>query len=252
REAYRSLLATAGITSQPDSYSEDALLLDEPVTVTSLPGFELGWCSVQDASAQLAAELLAPGRGQRVLDACSAPGGKACHLLERYPEINLSCLDSDKSRLAMVEDNLTRLNLQAEIVVGDARNPADWWDGELYDAILIDAPCTGLGVIRRNPDIKALRQAGDIDRLAKLQASILKGLWPCLRPGGTLLYATCSIAPKENSEQVGTFLKNHPAAVEREISATWGITQTQGRQILPTDGGGDGFFYALISKPLQS
>lgn len=249
---YRELLLEHGLESMAVMQSSQALRLEAPVNVELLPGFEQGWVSVQDASAQLAAELLDPNADHRVLDACAAPGGKSCNLLECYPNINLTCLDNDPERLLLVEDNLARLSLSASILTGDASDPDSWWDGNQFDRILVDAPCTGTGVIRRHPDIKLLRQKQDIEKLSRLQSQILSRLWPLLSPGGVLLYATCSIMPVENSSVVERFLNTTPDARELEIESTWGRKQPVGRQILPNIDGGDGFFYARVTKALQS
>jgi 16S rRNA (cytosine967-C5)-methyltransferase len=251
-DEYLILLGESDIEAERVVGLSQALRLVTPVNVDLLPGFDHGWVSVQDASAQLAAELLTPASGERVLDACAAPGGKACGLLEKYPGIDLTCLDSDEGRLTLVQENLERGELSAEIIAGDASDPDTWWNGELFDHILIDAPCSGTGVIRRHPDIRLLRREQDIRKLSALQKRILLGLWPLLRPGGTLLYATCSIIPAENSDNVVGIIESLPGAREQKIQAEWGQEQIIGRQLLPDLNAGDGFFYALLTKALQS
>ena len=211
------------------------LVLDKPVTVDRLPGFHEGEISVQDAGAQRAAELLAPASGARVLDACAAPGGKTAHLLEAG-ELDLLALDIDAARTRRIEDNLKRLGLRAELKVADCSRPETWWDGRQFDAILADVPCSASGVVRRHPDIKTLRRESDIRRFAQVQATILDALWPLLKPGGKLLYATCSVFTEENSAQIDAFLVRQKC-VERMLE----------EQLLPQDDN-DGFYYALLRK----
>ncbi|MFW3615018.1 16S rRNA (cytosine(967)-C(5))-methyltransferase RsmB [Billgrantia antri] len=251
REAYLAKLLESGIEARLCTHSPDGLTLDKPCDVQTLPGFAEGDVSVQDEAAQLAAELLgpalAPRPGGRVLDACCAPGGKTAHLLELF-DIELLALDSDAVRLARVEEALERLGLSATLVHADATQ-RDWWDGTLFDAILLDAPCSGTGVIRRHPDIKRLRRPADIPRLAELQARLLDNLWPLLRPGGALLYATCSVLREENDLQVRAFLERTPdaeATTPGEVS--WGRVAGAGRQLLPQPDSHDGFFYARLRK----
>jgi len=226
-----------------------AIRLTEAIDVNKLPGFQLGWVSVQDGAAQQAALLLACQAGDNVLDCCAAPGGKTCHILEYSPQIkSMTAIDIEASRLVRVEENLQRLNLQANVVAADAATPEKWWDGKLFDRILLDAPCSGTGVIRRHPDIKWLRKSQDISALTELQQDILKNIWSLLKPGGTLLYATCSILPEENSEQVQRFINENPDA--EHIAITDQVNDI-GWQILPNDNSMDGFYYAkLIKKSL--
>lgn len=226
-----------------------AIRLTEAIDVNKLPGFQLGWVSVQDGAAQQAALLLACQPGDNVLDCCAAPGGKTCHILEYSPQIkSMTAIDIEASRLVRVEENLQRLNLQANVVAADAATPEKWWDGKLFDRILLDAPCSGTGVIRRHPDIKWLRKNQDISALTELQQDILKNIWSLLKPGGTLLYATCSILPEENSEQVQRFINENPDA--EHIAITDQVNDI-GWQILPNDNSMDGFYYAkLIKKSL--
>jgi 16S rRNA (cytosine967-C5)-methyltransferase len=183
-----------------------------------------------------------------VLDACCAPGGKTAHMLETQPSAQMWALDVSSERLQRVAANFARLNLSAKVIAGDALTPASWWDGAMFDRILLDAPCSGTGVIRRHPDIKLLRTATDIDQLAELQSKLLDTLWPLLAPNGYLLYATCSIMPKENTEVVAQFCKTHADAEHLPIEAEWGIIQPFGRQLLAETEGNDGFYYALLRK----
>jgi 16S rRNA (cytosine967-C5)-methyltransferase len=250
RAEYAQRLSTAGLTARPTRYTADGLTLDRPVPTARLPGFSEGLVSVQDAGAQLAAELLGARPGERVLDACAAPGGKSAHILERAGEerLDLTALDSDPQRLERVRDNLSRLGLAARVVHGDAAAPAGDWANVAYDRILLDAPCSATGVIRRHPDIKWLRRDSDIGSLADLQARMLDALWPLLVPGGTLLYVTCSLLPEENEGQVGAFVRRHDDAREALLDATWGVARALGRQTLPSEGEADGFYYVSLKK----
>jgi 16S rRNA (cytosine967-C5)-methyltransferase len=249
RDEYRARLAAAGKNAEPVVAATTALTLAEPVEPAALPGFAEGRASVQDAAAQLAAPLLAVEPGMRVLDACAAPGGKTAHLLECAPDLELTALDRDAGRLEQVRDNLDRLRLAARLVAGDASRPADWWDGVSYDRILLDAPCSATGVIRRHPDIKLLRRETDIAALADRQQAMLAALWPLLRPGGRLLYATCSVLRRENEQVVAAFLAARPEAREQPIIGDWGRALEWGRQIIPGEAGMDGFYYAALVKP---
>ena len=249
RDAYQARLAAVGKHAEPVAVASAALTLAEPVEPAALPGFAEGQVSVQDAAAQLAAPLLAVEPGMRVLDACAAPGGKTAHLLECIPDLDLTALDQDGDRLERVRDNLNRLRLAARLVRGDASQPADWWDGVPYDRILLDAPCSATGVIRRHPDIKLLRRETDIAALADRQQAMLLALWPLLRPGGRLLYATCSVLRRENDQVVAAFLAAQPEAQAQPIRADWGRALALGHQILPGEGGMDGFYYAVLVKP---
>ena len=246
---YISLLADQDIAASPCQFSPDGVRLSKPVAVEQLPGFYEGWVSVQDEAPQLSADLLSLSSGQRVLDACCAPGGKTCHILESSDELAaLVALDVDENRLLRVNENLTRLRLEATTKCGDASKPDDWWDGNHFDRILLDAPCSATGVIRRNPDIKLHRTTKDIEKLAKLQYSILSALWETLSPGGQLLYATCSVLPQENEHVVEAFLNDQHDASIIKIDADWGIARKYGRQLLPQIEAHDGFFYALLGK----
>ncbi len=246
-EAYLEKLAQADIQAEPSTIAKHAIILDKPVPVTKLPDFQQGACSVQDLSAQLAASLLVCEKGMRVLDACAAPGGKTCHLLESYQAIELDALDIHPQRLKKIRQNLSRLALSAKIIGADVLEMLHWHDGTLYDRILLDAPCSATGVIRRHPDVKVLRQANDIKALVKQQHKMLEILWDVLKPGGKLLYATCSIFPEENELQIERFIKNNKDATIIPIQAEWGIPLSHGRQIL-TSKNMDGFYYALIEK----
>ncbi len=250
REEYRRHLAEAGIGARPAPRTTHGLILAEPVDVPALPGFDRGWVSVQDAAAQQAAALLDPQPGERILDACAAPGGKTLHLLERQPALGeLVALDVDASRLARVRENLERAGREATCLTGDAARPDDWWDGRPFDRILLDAPCSASGVIRRHPDIRLLRRAEDIPALAAGQARMLEALWPLLRSGGILLYATCSVFREENDRRITRFLATCEDAREAPIAAGWGRALDAGRQILPGEDEMDGFYYARLAKP---
>jgi 16S rRNA (cytosine967-C5)-methyltransferase len=224
-----------------------AVQLSQPVDVASLPGFAEGRVSVQDAAAQLAAGLLQLESGQRVLDVCAAPGGKTGHILEAA-DVDLTAVDIDAKRLEKIDQNLQRLGQTARLIVGDAKEPDIWWDGKAFDRILLDAPCSATGVIRRHPDIKILRRATDITALVELQAQILNAVWLLLKPGGMLLYATCSVLPRENSEQLAAFTDKCLDATPISIDTDWGRTSGAGRQILPGENGMDGFYYACLKK----
>ena len=249
RDAYLVELATAGIAASPCTYSRDGIVLAQACDVTGLPGFAAGHVSVQDEAAQLAADLLQLAPGQRVLDACCAPGGKTCHLLEAEPKLaHVLGVDLEAKRLVRVRENLARLGLAAELIAADGRDLASWWDGQPFQRILLDAPCSATGVIRRHPDIKLTRQASDITALATLQGELLDALWTTLEVGGILLYATCSVLPEENSDNIGAFLARTPGARELDIDGEFGLKQAHGRQLLPQVDGHDGFYYAKLIK----
>ncbi|CAI8869832.1 16S rRNA (cytosine(967)-C(5))-methyltransferase RsmB [Pseudomonas sp. IT-P294] len=249
RDAYLGLLAQAGIAATPCIYSQDGIILEAAADVRSLPGFAEGWISVQDEAAQLAADLLDLAPGQRVLDACCAPGGKTCHILEAEPKLaGVVAVDLEAKRLVRVRENLARLGLSAELIAADGRDTATWWDGKPFQRILLDAPCSATGVIRRHPDIKLTRQPDDIAALAVLQGELLDALWITLEVGGILLYATCSTLPTENTEVIEAFLARTPGARELDLATTAGIKQPHGRQLLAQEGGHDGFYYAKLIK----
>ena len=229
--------------------TEQGIVLAAPQSVESLPGFAAGLVSVQDGAAQLAVQLLDVQPAMRVLDACAAPGGKTGHILERTPGLaELLALDQDAERLQRVRENLDRLGLEAQLLAADAGAVQSWWDGRPFDRILLDAPCSGTGVIRRHPDIKVLRRAGDVAGLVQQQRRLLEALWPLLVPGGMLEYCTCSVLRAENTEQLQVFLDAHPDARESPISVSWGHACAVGRQLLPGEQGMDGFYYACIQK----
>lgn len=248
RAQYLQRLRAAGIEARPAAHVAAGVVLEQAVDVERLPGFATGDVSVQDAAAQLTADVLTVPDQARVLDACAAPGGKTALLLERHPQARVVAVDADPVRLQKVHDTLQRLQLHAEVRQGDAGRPGMWHQGERFDRILLDAPCSATGVIRRHPDIKALRRAGDIDGLAAQQAALLDGIWPLLEPGGMLLYSTCSVLARENVLQMDAFVGRHRDAEELAIDVDWGRPQTHGRQILPGDDGMDGFYFALFRK----
>ena len=249
RDAYLGLLSDAGIAAAPCVYSRDGIILEAACDVRNLPGFAEGWISVQDEAAQLAADLLDLAPGQRVLDACCAPGGKTCHILEAEPKLaGVVAVDLEAKRLVRVRENLARLGLSAELIAADGRDTAAWWDGKPFQRILLDAPCSATGVIRRHPDIKLTRQPDDIAALAVLQGELLDAMWITLEVGGILLYATCSTLPTENTEVIEAFLARTPGARELDLATTAGIKQPHGHQLLAQEGGHDGFYYAKLIK----
>ncbi|WP_426150964.1 16S rRNA (cytosine(967)-C(5))-methyltransferase RsmB [Pseudomonas sp. DC3000-4b1] len=249
RAAYLKQLEASGVAASACHFSEDGITLASATDVTRLPGFADGWVSVQDEAAQLAAGLLDLKPGQRVLDACCAPGGKTCHLLERMPGLgHVLGIDLEAKRLARVEENLARLGLAAELKAADGRDLAAWWDGKPFQRILLDAPCSATGVIRRHPDIKLTRQADDIPALAALQGELLDALWRTLEVGGVLLYATCSVLPPENADTIAAFLQRTPGARELDLALEAGERQAHGRQLFPQTAGHDGFYYAKLMK----
>ena len=245
---YLSKLEEAAIEASALDSTPGVIKVDPPVPVSRLPEFDKGHCSVQDEAAQWAGEFLAPEPGQRVLDACAAPGGKTCHLLEIAPKIDLTAIEIDEDRKALIQENLTRLHLDAKLICADAANTASWWDDEPFQRILIDAPCSGTGVIRRHPDIKLLRRPTDIQKFCEQQRCLLDALWPLLGRDGLLLYVTCSIMPDENEKQVSAFLDRTPDAVAERLFRPECIQLNAGLQNLPNAGGPDGFYFALLRK----
>ncbi len=245
-------LAGGGFTVERHAIAAEAIKISPAAPVQSVPGFEQGRLSVQDPAAQLAAGLLRLEKNHRVLDACAAPGGKACHILESAPGIALTAIDQSPARLELVAENLDRLGFKCggpiKLIAADATESAQWWDGVLYDRILLDAPCSASGVIRRHPEIKWLRSPGQVEDAAKIQARLLQTLWPLLEAGGILLYATCSVLRVENSRQIQQFIELHPDAELLETDARWGRKLDYGRQILPGEQEMDGFFYASLRK----
>ena len=258
---YQTLLTEQGIDSDVSSIAGHALKLVHGVDVRTLPGFNEGALSVQDVGAQLTAQLLDISDGHRVLDLCAAPGGKTCHLLERYQAIeHLVAVELDEKRMQRVSENLQRLKFldaagqgsKVELIVADARKYKDWWDGNAFDRILIDAPCSASGVIRRHPDIKTLRRESDINQLVELQSEILSSAWQILKPGGELLYVTCSVFKDENQNQIADFIEHNAViqkdAVEIKINTDWGKVCDYGRQLLPGEQDADGFYFCKLKK----
>jgi len=247
---YALRLHEAGIESQAFDELPDALRIDAPVSPLALPGFGDGDVSVQDAAAQCVADALSAPGGARVLDACVAPGGKSAHLLERDPMLHLTALDVDERRLRRVRETFDRLGVgaRAHLLAADAADTAAWWNGEPFDAILLDAPCSATGIVRRQPDVLLHRRAADLAALTALQARLLDALWPLLAPGGRLLYATCSILAAENQAQVAAFLARTPGARVEALPESFGRDAGDGRQRLPGEQGMDGFFYAAFTR----
>jgi 16S rRNA (cytosine967-C5)-methyltransferase len=248
RERYIGALAAQGIAAE--SIGEAGVILAQARAVTTLPGYAEGWFMVQDASAQLAAPLLGVDDGMRVLDVCAAPGGKTAHLAE-LAAIDLVALDIDATRLERVAQNLARLELRARLIVADAADTATWWDGLRFDRILLDAPCTASGIVRRHPDGKWLRRESDIAAFAAQQRRVLEAVWPCLARGGRLLYGTCSIFRAENSDRIAAFMAGHDDVLRLPLLFPAGFHDEEG-QLLPSGAGTehnhDGFFYALLQK----
>ena len=247
RDDLRERLAAAGVKAEPPAYLVDALVLAQSTDVSRLPGYAEGHFSVQDGAAQQVTEILDLKDGMRVLDACAAPGGKSAHMLE-CAAIELTALDFDAARLPRMRENLGRLGLQARILHGDGATPAAWWDGQPFDRILLDAPCSASGIIRRQPDIKLHRRAADIMPLASIQARLGSALWPMLAAGGRLLYSTCSVLRIENETVVGGLLDAHDNARTVPLPERLGRAAGAGRQNLPGNKGMDGFYYALVEK----
>ena len=251
---YLGQLQQAGIGARAEERVPYAIVLDSPCDVHELPGFSEGLVSVQDLGAQCVAFPLNLAPHQRVLDACAAPGGKTALIAEREPSLEkLVAIDIDPHRLSRVRENLSRENLTADVLAGDATAPAKWWDGAPFDRILLDAPCSGLGVIRRHPDIRLRKSPSDIDKLPVLQGRLLKATWDLLAPGGRLVYVTCTVTRSENRDVIAAFLKSHPAAsiVPPDTWEGWpgfGEADEFGRQILPGEAGADGFYYAALTK----
>ncbi|MCO4798317.1 MAG: 16S rRNA (cytosine(967)-C(5))-methyltransferase RsmB [Colwelliaceae bacterium] len=245
-DQYLKLLEEVNIDVDLIDEFSGAIKLTQATDVNKLPGFELGHVSIQDGAAQQAARLLDCQEDDNVLDCCAAPGGKTCHILELTPKIKaMTAIDIEEKRLVRVQENLARLNLKANVIAADASKPELWWDNQQYDRILLDAPCSGTGVIRRHPDIKWLRKATDINSLSVLQKQILKNIWSLLKPGGTLLYVTCSILPEENYEQIQQFISDNNDVELIDIDNT---QQKIGWQILPNEQSMDGFYYAKLKK----
>lgn len=247
RAEARRVLAGAGVESSAVAGREDALILRQRAAISKLPGFSEGGLSVQDGAAQTVVDYLQLEPGLRVLDACAAPGGKTAHALERA-DLDLTAVDVDSQRLDQVAATLTRLGLKARLVRGDASEPQGWWDGRPFDRILVDAPCSATGVIRRHPDIRWLRRSDDVAALTRLQGRLLAALWPLLKPGGILVYATCSILKVENERPIHSFLEQHTDARALQHDTMPGCSQTVGRQILPGAGDMDGFYHVAVER----
>ncbi len=249
RDAYQKRLGELGLESEVHPQVNSALTLKVPVDVADLPGFETGAASVQDAAAQLAAPLLAVEPSMRILDACAAPGGKTAHILERVGgDIALTALEFDQERSKSISQTLERIGYQAVIKVADAGNLEQWWDGQTFHRVLLDAPCSATGTLRRNPDIKRHRKPADILALVKQQRRLLESLWETVRPGGMLVYATCSVIPDENESQIASFVMNRSDVRVTPPEGEWGHALRYGRQILPGEQGMDGFYYACLTK----
>jgi len=247
RAALIERLRLDGQTAEAHAWLADAIVLPHSTDVTRLPGFEDGWFAVQDGAAQVAADLADTHDGMRVLDACAAPGGKACHLVERA-DIELTALEFDAGRADRIRDNLRRLRLDARLVVGDAGDPGRWWNRQPFDRILLDAPCSATGVLRRRPDVRLHRRASDVTAMHAQQARLLAALWPLLASGGRLLYITCSLLRAENEAVVAPFLAAHPDAHAVPFTLPVGQAAAVGWQILPGDGDLDGMYYAVLEK----
>lgn len=254
-DEYQKILQQQNISAGTVNYAPAALVLTEACDVRQLPGFADGWVSVQDAGAQLAAQILRPQPQERVLDACAAPGGKTAHLFEQQPCIALTAVDISESRLARVKENCDRLGFAPQLVVADAVATEDWWQGDMFDKILLDVPCSASGVIRRHPDIKHLRRADDIENLQQMQRDILQKTWGLLKPGGQLLYATCSLFKAENEQQIDWFTRQNSDAELSDLpAALWKMAEQNqcrasiGLQLFPGAYTNDGFYYALLQK----
>jgi len=250
RDAYLLRLRESGIAARADAAAADALRLESGLAVAQLPGFADGDVSVQDVSAQRVADALALPPGARVLDACAAPGGKSAHLLERDPALRLVALDVDAARVQRVRGTFERLRIgaNARVLAADAIRLEQWWDGEPLDAVLVDAPCSATGIVRRQPDVLLHRRESDLAPLLATQAQLLDALWKTLARGGVLLYATCSVLKAENESQVDAFLARTPDATADALDEGYGRPSGAGRQRLPGEQGGDGFFYARLRK----
>lgn len=248
RDELQQKLAAQGLSTTAHELIDTALVVNEASDITQLASFADGEFAVQDAAAQIAATLLQPKNGEHILDACAAPGGKTTHILQLAPAANVVALDAEASRLTRVYENLKRLKQTATVVAADARETQQWAPAEQFDRILLDAPCSATGVIRRHPDIKLLRRESDIEALTKLQRQILQALWPLLKPGGRMVYCTCSVLKSENSDQVSRFINATSDAVEIPIESTWGAASRAGKQIFPGDYGMDGFYYCILEK----
>jgi 16S rRNA (cytosine967-C5)-methyltransferase len=245
-ERFRDALAAAGIDHRP-GLTTSAIVLDRPRPTATIPGYAEGWFSVQDEGAQLAPEVLAARTGDRVLDACAAPGGKAGGCLEAA-DVVLTALEIDTRRCETTRRELARLGFDGDCVVAGDATRLDWWDGRPFARILVDAPCSGTGTLRRHPDIKLLKHATDIAAYQAIQSKLLANLWQVLEPGGRLVYCTCSILNEENDAVVDAFLAATGDAVSTHIDVSWGRPTLHGRLTMPSDGGPDGFYFAVVTK----
>ena len=249
--SYLETLQQANMDAHIHPFAPHGLVLHQPCGVLDLPGFAQGNISVQDNAAQLVVSLLDLQPGLRLLDACCAPGGKTCHILETEPNLSACVgLDIEKNRLARVQDNFNRLNLKATLIEGDGLKPQEWWDGVPFDRILLDAPCSATGVIRRHPDIKLLRTEDEIKAITELQRQLLSTMWSLLAPGGVMVYATCSILPEENEKQIAAFISQHSDCEFNACEKPWGHSTGHGWQILPGEYEMDGFFYSVFRKTI--
>lgn len=248
RQACLDRLADAGIAATPSLDSAAGVVLERPRPVTEIPGFAEGLVSVQDESAQLAAPALDLAPDMRVLDACAAPGGKTCHLLETEPALAELVAVDLPARVDAIGENLQRLGLAATVIAADFTRSRNWWDDRPFQRILLDAPCTGSGVIRRHPDIRHRRRDGDVEKFAAQQLALLDASWPLLAHGGKLLYITCSILPEENEAVARAFIGNTPDARHIDLATAYGVAGEHGRQRLPGEHHGDGFYFCLMEK----
>lgn len=252
-DLYRKKLTDKHIEFEITPYNSQGITLNHACDTSELPDFDKGFISVQDGAAQLAAKLIDLKAGFNVLDACAAPGGKTCHMLEQEPGLEqMTAIDNQAERLEKINDNLHRLGLHAETILADACDTASWWDGRLFDRILLDAPCSATGVIRRHPDIKTLRSLEAIERINAEQSQLLDSLWLLLAPGGKLVYASCSVLKRENDGVIESFLNKASDVKILKQNVEWGIATAYGTQILPGQNGFDGFYYATLEKTLNA
>ena len=249
RDDYLKKLQRAGIEASPARYAVSGIHIHKPLPVEELPGFPAGEVTVQDFGAQLVTTLLDAAPSQHVLDACAAPGGKTGHIIELWPEIDeLIAVEADAARVSVLNSTKARLGFAATIIHADIMQPESWWDGTPFDRILLDAPCSASGVVRRHPDIKYLRVPGQIDKLVRTQQDMLEALWPLLKPGGKLVYITCSVFKEENDEQIKQFSGNHANVRIMSAAVDWGLPTPYGRQTLPGHDEADGFYCSILLK----
>ena len=249
RDGYINRLRDSGINASPARFAESGILVHEPVPAETLPGFASGHITIQDFGAQLVTTLLNPSKGMRVLDACAAPGGKTGHIIEICPEITeLVAVESDINRVKLLENTQSRLGFAATIINADVTQPDVWWDGQLFDRILIDAPCSASGVVQRHPDIKYIRTPEQIAKLLPVQQCMLESLWPLLKSGGILLYITCSVFTEENDEQIKMFCNHHENVKISPVAVDWGLPTRYGRQTLPGHDEAGGFYCSILMK----